>query len=342
MRLKQRRMAAVLALAATPPIAAADAVTDWDKIACDVVAAAKLSTPIGVRTIAIAQTAVYEAVNEITGRYPAPGARSAIGCIGRRGRRRRQSRGADGAACPPRRTAIEAAYQKARGRNRRTAMQRPPASRSGERGGCRCPGPQTPTTAQRLAARAIGPSTSPASTCRRRIPAVPQWPQRKPWLMASAFAVPARRRRPRSTARSGRATTTRSRRSARKTARPGPPEQTEIARFWEATLPSIYHGVVRSVAEQPGREVTRNARLFAAVAQGMDDALIAVFDAKYHYDFWRPITAIRNGDKDGNDATERDAVLDAVHRNADASRVPLRPLHPGGHRRHGPAGRSGR
>ena len=39
----------------------------------------------------------------------------------------------------------------------------------------------------------------------------------------------------------------------------------------------------------------------------MDDALIAVFDAKYHYNFWRPVTAIRNGDIDGNDATERDA-----------------------------------
>jgi len=50
----------------------------------------------------------------------------------------------------------------------------------------------------------------------------------------------------------------------------------------------------------------QNARLFAVVAQAMDDALIAVFDAKYHYSFWRPITAIRNGDTDGNDATERD------------------------------------
>jgi hypothetical protein len=43
-----------------------------------------------------------------------------------------------------------------------------------------------------------------------------------------------------------------------------------------------------------------------AVTQAMDDALIAVFDAKYHYNFWRPVTAIRNGDIDGNDATERD------------------------------------
>jgi hypothetical protein len=83
-------------------------------------------------------------------------------------------------------------------------------------------------------------------------------------------------------------------------------EQTEIARFWESTSPTIYHGVVRSVAAVPGREVTQNARLFAAVTQAIDDAMIAIFDAKYHYSFWRPITAIRNGDIDGNDATERD------------------------------------
>jgi len=84
-------------------------------------------------------------------------------------------------------------------------------------------------------------------------------------------------------------------------------EQTEIARFWEVTGPAVYHGVVRSVASAPGREITQNARLFAAATQATDDAMIAVFDAKYHHNFWRPITAIRNGDVDGNDATERDA-----------------------------------
>ena len=84
-------------------------------------------------------------------------------------------------------------------------------------------------------------------------------------------------------------------------------EQTQIAGFWEATLPPIYNGIVLSVANVSGREVTQNARLFAAVAQAADDALLAVFEAKYHYNFWRPVTAIRNGDLDGNDATERDA-----------------------------------
>jgi hypothetical protein len=65
-------------------------------------------------------------------------------------------------------------------------------------------------------------------------------------------------------------------------------------------------GVVHSVAIAAGREVTRNARLYAAVTAAMNDAEIAVLEAKYHYNFWRPITAIRNGDRDGNPATERD------------------------------------
>jgi hypothetical protein len=85
------------------------------------------------------------------------------------------------------------------------------------------------------------------------------------------------------------------------------PEQTAIAKFWEATAPAVYWPVARSVAAMPGRDVTDNARLFALAAMAMDDALIAVFEAKYAYNLWRPVTAIRNGDLDGNDATERDA-----------------------------------
>jgi hypothetical protein len=71
-------------------------------------------------------------------------------------------------------------------------------------------------------------------------------------------------------------------------------EQTDIARFWEETRPLVYHPVIRSVASTPGRTVAQNARLYAAASMAIDDALIAVFDAKYAYNFWRPITAIRN------------------------------------------------
>ena len=79
------------------------------------------------------------------------------------------------------------------------------------------------------------------------------------------------------------------------------PEQTAIARFWEATAPAVYWPVARSVANAPGRDVTDNARLLAVAAMAMDDALIAVFDAKYTYNFWRPVTAIRNAEGDARD-----------------------------------------
>jgi hypothetical protein len=84
-------------------------------------------------------------------------------------------------------------------------------------------------------------------------------------------------------------------------------EQAAIARFWATALPDVHMGVVHSVAIAPGREVTRNARLYAVVTAAMNDAEIAALEAKYHYNFWRPITAIRNGDRNGNPATQRDA-----------------------------------
>ena len=137
------------------------------------------------------------------------------------------------------------------------------------------------------------------------IPEAQQWRHRTPWLMTNPSQF-----RPGPPPDLGSEVWARDynevkalggRRSQQRTA-----EQTEIARFWEEVMPPIYHAIVRSVANSPGRDITRNARLFAAVTQASDDALIAVFDAKYHYGFWRPLTAIRNGDIDGNDATERD------------------------------------
>ena len=101
-----------VALAAAAPLAAADAVTDWDKVACDVVGGVKVATPLGVRTMAIAQTAVFEAVNGITGRYsgsgraPQPDASvdAAVAAA---------SRAVLAALVPDRKGEIEAAYAKA-------------------------------------------------------------------------------------------------------------------------------------------------------------------------------------------------------------------------------------
>jgi hypothetical protein len=61
------------------------------------------------------------------------------------------------------------------------------------------------------------------------------------------------------------------------------------------------------------------------VAVGINDAIIAVLDAKYYYNFWRPITAIRNGDTDGNPATDREATWQPI---AD---TPMHPEYPCAH-----------
>jgi hypothetical protein len=83
-------------------------------------------------------------------------------------------------------------------------------------------------------------------------------------------------------------------------------EQTTIGRFWFVTGPQTWNPVVRQLAASKKLDLTECARLFALVAMAGDDALIAVFDAKYHYNLWRPLTAIRNADLTNNTATQRD------------------------------------
>jgi membrane-associated phospholipid phosphatase len=96
-------------------------------------------------------------------------------------------------------------------------------------------------------------------------------------------------------------------------------EQTEIALCdAEPALPT-WNRVARTVSAQRHTGLIENARLFALLNLAMADATIACWDSKYTYRFWRPVTAIRAGDTDGNDATE-----------ADPAWTPLRatPLHP--------------
>src|SRR6185503_2705667 len=85
-------------------------------------------------------------------------------------------------------------------------------------------------------------------------------------------------------------------------------EQSDIARFWELTGPACYDPMVRQLSTAKRLDPLQSARLYALVSMAAADALIAVFDAKYTYNFWRPVTAIRNGDLSGNDAIERDAA----------------------------------
>ncbi len=85
-------------------------------------------------------------------------------------------------------------------------------------------------------------------------------------------------------------------------------EQTMIAKFWLLTGARTYNPIVQQMAQTARLDLLDCARLFALVSMAGMDAYIAVFEAKYTYNFWRPITAVRNADQTGNPATPRDAT----------------------------------
>jgi hypothetical protein len=101
--------------------------------------------------------------------------------------------------------------------------------------------------------------------------------------------------------------------------------QTETARFWLMAGPPAYHPFLRQLVTAKQMSVDDSARFMALAAVGLNDALIAVFDAKYHYNFWRPITAIRNGDIDNNPATDREATWQPI------DNTPMHPEYPCAH-----------
>ena len=103
------------------------------------------------------------------------------------------------------------------------------------------------------------------------------------------------------------------------------PLQTETARFWLVGPPIAYHPFVRKLVTAKQMSVVDSARLMALVSFGLNDAIIAVLDAKYHYNFWRPITAIRNADIDGNPGTDLEATWQPI------APTPMHPEYPCAH-----------
>jgi PAP2 superfamily len=296
--------AALLALHAR-----ADVITDWNHKTNEFIAEARIGTPPAVRISAIVQTAAWRAVAAL------PGGASVEAAVAAAHRSTLLK------LMPAQQTSIDAAYQTAL-----ATLAEGPARSIGNAAGEKA---AAEVLAERLDDGAGTPEAyRPHAAAGAYVPtaptAVPQWAQRKPWLLASAAqfrpAAP-----PTLTSAQWARDFDEVKRLGHRTSKERTPDQTEAARFWEYSLPAIYHGVLRSVALQPGRDVARNARLFAAAAQAMDDAVISVFEAKYHYGFWRPITAIRNADLDGNDATTREpawvSLIDA----------PMHPEYPSAH-----------
>jgi hypothetical protein len=157
-----------------------------------------------------------------------------------------------------------------------------------------------------------GPGAYVNTTGTSANPLFQQWPDQKTWTLASAdqfrpVAPPALD----SAAYAAAFNEVKAIGSATSSTRTA--DQTEIAVYWAdgggtATPPGHWLQIAQNIALENGQSTSDNARLFALLSVAVADAAIACWDAKREYDFWRPVTAIRNADSDGNDATIADTA----------------------------------
>ena len=94
-------------------------------------------------------------------------------------------------------------------------------------------------------------------------------------------------------------------------------DQTEIALFWWESSPLKWSRIARAVSVNAGLNLWQNARLFGLLNMALADGYTAMVATKNHYGYWRPVTAIRNADTDGNPDTA-----------GDPNWTPLRPTPP--------------
>jgi hypothetical protein len=94
-------------------------------------------------------------------------------------------------------------------------------------------------------------------------------------------------------------------------------DQTQIALFWWESSPLKWNRIARTVSAQEGLDLWENARLFGLLNVALADGYIAMVSTKNHYNYWRPVTAIHEGETDGNPATIGDPTW-----------TPLRPTPP--------------
>ncbi len=102
-------------------------------------------------------------------------------------------------------------------------------------------------------------------------------------------------------------------------------EETEIAKFYTESPTTFFSNNLRGFAASKNLGVAGNARLFAQVFVTEADSMIACWDSKYHFNFWRPVTAITTELDDNNPATERDAAWTPL------AGTPPHPEYPAGH-----------
>jgi hypothetical protein len=299
-------------------VARGDVVTDWNLQALNAVKGSNTPPPMAARNLAMVHAAVFDAVNAVDPKYqsyratvaPQPGASAEAAAVEAAFR-------VLGSLYPQQLTAFAAKYGQSL-----DAIPDSPAKQQGRDLG--------QVVAQQIidwrsgdgstATVVYSPGTQPGQwrpTPAANVPALyPHWPNLVPFAMTGGNqfrpAGPPALDSARYAQDYDQVKALGAKTSAVRTA-----EQTEIARFWAdgagtVTPPGHWNMIAADVAQQRGNTLAENARLFALVNVAMADAGIVSWDAKYQYNFWRPISAILEGDTDGNDATASDAAWEPL------------------------------
>jgi hypothetical protein len=305
-----------------PPVAvSANVVTDWDETAVAIIQP-RMVPPVGYRAMAIVHIAMFDAVNSIE-----PGYQSYHAQLPTAPDTSKDAAAAAAAGTALKKLVPEAAsdVQAALTRYLATTPDSDAKSNGIKLGEA--------VATRILEARANDGSSAsdnyrPVTTAGVYIPTAltvaPQWPELSPFTMTSPSQF---RPRPPIALESEEWTKDYNeikelgaKNSSKRSA-----QQTENARFWLLTGPLSTHPLVRQIVIRKEMSVLDSARFMAVVTAAEADAMVAVLDAKYKYAFWRPITAIRNGDIDGNAATERDATWQPI------DNTPMHPEYPCAH-----------
>lgn len=303
------------ALSAIGGVAQADVVTDWNNTLLQAVRTGSTNPPVASRTMAMVHTAVYDAVNSIDRTHqPYHISLNVPGTTSREAAAAQAARDVLAHVYPAQVATFDAALT--------THLNAIPNSADKTAGISL----GSSVAASIIALRTGDHSTDVvpytpsgqigdwAPTPPANAPALlPNWPTVTPWAMTSgsqfrdANGPPAINSAAYTTAYNevkeiGSAT------SATRTA-----DQTDIARFWAdgggtSTPPGHWNRIAQTVAASEGNTLSENARLFALLNIASADAAIACWDNKYVSDLWRPLTAIRAGDADGNNDTTGDAA----------------------------------
>lgn len=323
MKAANRRLllAATVLVGLAQPVSA-DVITDWNDRAVTYVLARNLGPPPAERIIAMAHVAMFDAINAIERRYQPYLIQVPTGGTVSKEAAAAAAAGTVLAGINPQTQAEMKAILATYLANIPDSAEKAEGIKLGEA-----------VAAKVLEARAYdGSSTAdsyrPNAKVGVYIPTAPtwapQWPGVKPFAMTSGSQF-----RPAApvalTSKEWATDFTEIKELGARSATKRSARQTEDARFWIVSGGNIYYPIVRALYDAKKPNLLDGARMYALMAVARADSMIAVFDAKYHYNFWRPVTAIRNGDTDDNAATERDASWQPI------GDTPMHPEYPCAH-----------